>query len=358
MKEKSRSLILRSNLLESLWFYLSWVDVGHRRLNFILKSFSGKPRTHGLGGDLPMILIGQVQRSGGTLMAQLFDGHSQVNCHPPELYWGKPKKWNWPDFHVDEINSNRDFYYLLYQSWITDGAAKGALEFGKASNAQSFPFRFNVRYHRGIFFRLLDEHSASSRRDVLNSYLEAFYAAWLDYKNSSGNKKFHVAFIPRTSMHEESVKRFIEDYPDGFLIHIFRHPAAWWASARKHQKQYEKMDSLELWEISTQSGIKMKKKYKEKVICINFENLTTNTEMTMQNICQYIGLDWERILLIPTFNSMPVSADSSFVNEQAGLVSSKVIERYKKHLAQEEIDEINKKYLALYFEAKDYCLNK
>ena len=42
------------------------------------------------------MLISQVQRSGGTLLSQLFDGHPEVHAHPHELYIGKPKKWDWP----------------------------------------------------------------------------------------------------------------------------------------------------------------------------------------------------------------------------------------------------------------------
>ena len=40
----------------------------------------------------PMLLISQVQRSGGTLLAQLFDGHPECLAHPYELKWGRPLK--------------------------------------------------------------------------------------------------------------------------------------------------------------------------------------------------------------------------------------------------------------------------
>ena len=41
----------------------------------------------------PLLLISQVQRSGGTLLSQLFDGHPQVHAHPHELKIGYPEKW-------------------------------------------------------------------------------------------------------------------------------------------------------------------------------------------------------------------------------------------------------------------------
>ncbi|MFX0196602.1 MAG: sulfotransferase [Candidatus Hodarchaeota archaeon] len=305
-----------------------------------------------------MVLVGQLQRCGGTLLVQLFDGHSQIYTHPPELYWGKPEKWNWPNFDVRGDTSPRHYYYLLYQAWVTNRAAKRSLDLGKVSAPQRFPFNFNVGIHRKTFFYLSHKACVSTRRDVLNCYLKAFYSAWLDYENSTGRKKFHVAFIPRISMHQDSVERFFEDYPDGFLVHMFRHPAAWWASARKHHKQYEKIGSLKLWEASTKSGIKMKTKYGKRVICVSFEGLVTDTKMSMRNICRYLGLEWEDTLLRPTFNSIPVSANTSFDKKPPGSVSLDVVEIYNKYLAPKEIVEINREYLPLYLKASDYCVNK
>ena len=44
----------------------------------------------------PLVLVSQVQRSGGTLLSQLFDGHPECHAHPSEIYIGHPRKWDWP----------------------------------------------------------------------------------------------------------------------------------------------------------------------------------------------------------------------------------------------------------------------
>ena len=33
----------------------------------------------------PLALISQIQRSGGSLLSQLFDGHPEIHAHPHEL---------------------------------------------------------------------------------------------------------------------------------------------------------------------------------------------------------------------------------------------------------------------------------
>src|SRR5918912_1876755 len=45
----------------------------------------------------PLVLISQVQRSGGTLLSQLLDNHPQLHAHPHELHIGYPRdKGDWP----------------------------------------------------------------------------------------------------------------------------------------------------------------------------------------------------------------------------------------------------------------------
>ena len=35
--------------------------------------------------SVPLALISQIQRSGGSMLSQLFDGHPEVHAHPHEL---------------------------------------------------------------------------------------------------------------------------------------------------------------------------------------------------------------------------------------------------------------------------------
>ena len=53
------------------------------------------------------LLISQIQRSGGTLLTQLLDGHKNLSVHPYELILTDPK-WDWEKkkiFTVITINS-------------------------------------------------------------------------------------------------------------------------------------------------------------------------------------------------------------------------------------------------------------
>ena len=62
----------------------------------------------------PLVLITQIQRSGGTLLSQLLDGHPQVCAHPHELHIGKPMKWDWPMLNMRD--SPETWFSCLYET--------------------------------------------------------------------------------------------------------------------------------------------------------------------------------------------------------------------------------------------------
>ena len=76
--------------------------------------------------DQPLILISQIQRSGGTLLSQLLDGHPECYAHPYELKWGRPAKWDWPQ--VDLAVDGRAQYEALDENWVKVFAALGLYE--------------------------------------------------------------------------------------------------------------------------------------------------------------------------------------------------------------------------------------
>ena len=65
----------------------------------------------------PLVLISQVQRSGGTLLSQLLDGHPELHAHPHELKIGYPTKYTWPriDLGANLLNPSNSKRFLFAQ---------------------------------------------------------------------------------------------------------------------------------------------------------------------------------------------------------------------------------------------------
>lgn len=159
--------------------------------------------------------------------------------------------------------------------------------------------------------------------------MTSYFNAWLDNRNLYGDKRIIAAFAARLSLDASSVDQFFSVYPDGRLISIVRDPLSWFVSARQHDPtEYGSLEqAVALWSSSTRSALAAGQVHKGRVILIRFEDLVRNTKAVMRKIADQLGIDFDDILLTPTFNGMLIKADSSFHVERYGVISDPVDSR-------------------------------
>lgn len=279
----------------------------------------------------PLVLISQIPRSGGTLLSQLFDKHPQCYVYPYEFY-----RSQWPI--VDLENPHEWFRKLtrkyLYFFW--NGFKKYGV--GTCDNPDIHPFLLPPLLQEAIFNECLGATKLRSQRDLHNCYMTSVFNAWLDNQSlyTDMPKKYVVAFSPRLSMKIENTERFFEVYPDGKLICIIRDPKSWYASARKHNKSKyaEITKAIELWNLSTKAILEAKERFDERVYILTFQDLIRSTEATMHSLAKFLAIDFMPTLLNPTFNGLPIKANSSYPVKDYGLIKEPV-KRHKELKAQE-----------------------
>ena len=139
-------------------------------------------------------------------------------------------------------------------------------------------------------------------------------------------------------MSKENIEFFFKVYPDGRLISIIRDPRNWFPSAARHgsNKYSDLKKALTQWNNSALSMLRNKDRYEHRVMIISFEDLIQNLEPVMRSLTDFLQIEFDDILLIPTFNKFPMVANTSFQAERAGIVNSTLF-RYKT-LAHEELD--------------------
>ena len=289
---------------------------------------------HTLPVTSPLALISQIQRSGGTLLSQLFDGHPEVHAHPNELMIGYPKKHIWPKINLEDRSER--WFEVLFEDMVIQHLREGYKKDKK--HDETFPFIFLPSLQRNIFLKYISSTQSVTLRDVFDAYMTSYFGAWLNNQNSDGLKKYVTAFTPRLAMYGESMEAFFEVYPDGRLISIIRNPSNWYPSALRHgPKRYGKIRSaLEQWKESVQTAIRNKERYKDRVTIVKFEDLVYKTESVMRYFAKILQIKFDDILLIPTFNKSPIKANTSFSSEQYGIINS-TLSRYKT-LDQDELE--------------------
>jgi hypothetical protein len=292
----------------------------------------------------PLALISQIQRSGGSLLSQLFDGHPELHAHPHELKIGYPTKYTWPK--LDLRNDPNRWLETLFEYSVLSHFKKGYKKEKKRDDA--FLFLFLPSVQREIFLDYVGSIDSLTLRNVFDGYMTSYFGAWLNNQNSYGQKRFITAFTARLAMRNENMQSFFEIYPDGRLISIIRDPKNWYPSAIRHKPRICRgiRDGLDLWKKSAQAMLRNKDRYGDRVRILTFEDLITKTRAVMLYLAEFLEIKFDNILLMPTFNKYPIRANTSFEAEKDGIISS-TLQRYKT-LAREELEFIESTSKELY----------
>jgi hypothetical protein len=283
---------------------------------------------------VPLVLISQIQRSGGTLLSQLFDGHPELHAHPSELMIGYPTKNSWPKLSLRDKPER--WFDILFEDKVIEHFKEGYKK-GKKSN-HSFSFIFLPPLQKKIFIKYLESIHSIKLVDIFNGYMTSYFGAWLNNQNNSGHKKFVTAFTPRLAMREENVGFFFEIYPEGRIISVIRDPKNWYPSAVRHNPKSNKYrdikNALRQWNESVESMLRNKKRWGDKITIIKFEDLVSKTNSVMRYLAELLEIQFNNILLSPTFNKYPINANTSFGLESTSILRD-TLSRHKTLSAEE-----------------------
>jgi hypothetical protein len=295
---------------------------------------------------LPLVLISQVQRSGGTLLSQLFDAHPALAAYPHELKLGFPNSEFWPK--LDPARGADENFRMMYDANLARLVRRGFMK-GEA-NAERKPFLIMPQVQYRLFQHLWAQGVPRSRRQILDYFFTAFFNGWLNYQGELAQKRWITAFAPRLAIDEGNAAAFFECYPDGRLIQIIRDPRTWYASLKNHLKtgasRHDPARAMRKWVRSAESMVRNREHYGDRVIILSFEDLVGKTEVVMRALAHELAIDYDPILLEPTFNGRTMKANSSFPVEQAGLIAAPLARGSL--LSAEEQQMVERQCLALY----------
>jgi hypothetical protein len=306
----------------------------------------------------PMMLCSQVQRSGGTLLTRLFDGHPACFGHPFELQWGRPRKFHWPKLDLSSAVTPDDLFARLNERWPKKCAKRGYEKYSKWTHRnhpgeiQAYPFIFDPCSQREIFAAAVSAQTVRSQRAVLNAYLTSLFNAWLDYQNLYRvPKQWVTAFRARLIMEPDAADRFFADYPDGLLVTLVRDPGGWLSSFSRHMGLEDADTVLNSWIASADASLRAHAARPDRVVVLLFEDLVHRTGAVMRRLCERMNLSFSDVLLEPTYNSMPVLSGSTQV--LATGIDRNVTERYRQTLTPEQLEIVTSKAMPRFREIRE-----
>jgi hypothetical protein len=303
--------------------------------------------------DQPIILISQVQRSGGTLLNSLLDGHPELHVHPYELHIGYPTKADWPSL---DLAVQPDAWLERLGEPVLNklfaGGYRKKPDMDSIEDFPSLPFTVVPTFVDHLFRLLCSEHRPVSQREVIDRYMTAFFNAWLDNQGLRDEpKKWVAAFAPRTAW-GQSRARFFGDYPDGRIVSMLRDPRDWYASASEFSGQYGDLeDALALWREGTTETAAAKRERPEQVFVIPYESLVRDPEPVMRRLATWLDISWSPSLLVPTFNRLLVRPNSSYDLAVTG-IRTESVDRWRGALASGVAATIEERLLELHADVR------
>jgi hypothetical protein len=296
--------------------------------------------------NAPLVVISQVQRSGGTLLSQLFDGHPALAAYPHELKMGFPEADRWPP--LDPARGADWNFVKLFDMNFPRFVRRGFTKGDRDPTRHSFLLIPRVQYR--LFKHLFETAPPASPRVILDYFFTVFFGAWLNYQGDLTQKRWVTAFAPRLAHDETNMARFFATYPDGRLIQIVRDPRSWYPSAKNHVKSgfgnKGAEHILSRWRLSAESMLRNKSRYGNRITILRFEDMVGRTEPTMRELASNLGISFDPILLEPTFNGRVMRANSSFDVAQGGVIAAPLAR--EKMLADDERRLIDERCGALY----------
>jgi Sulfotransferase family len=262
----------------------------------------------------PLVLVSQIQRSGGTLINNLLDGHPELHVHPYELHVGYPGKSDWP---VLDLSADPDSWLqILSEPRVGRLFEEGYLKHPgpRASGPPTeLPFTVVPSFLEHLFRLLCDEREPRTPREVMDTYMTAFFNAWIDNQGLRETpKRWVTGFAPRVAW-GESGQRFWADYPDGRLVSSLRDPRAWYASASHFKPGYADLgNSLALWKRGANEIATAKREAPDRVFVLTYEALVRDPKRVTVALADWLGIAWHPILLEPSFNRLPTVPNSSY----------------------------------------------
>ncbi len=294
----------------------------------------------------PLVLISQMQRSGGTLLLRLLDGHPECHVAPFQLRG------------IDETAKRRstdpeEVWQTLHDPKLERRYREGyrQVKHDVLRDREVFSFRLPPDVHRAIYERCVASRAALSTRDLVDCYFTAFFNGWLDYENlGPGPKRWVVGFEPAVPAKKLGRRALRGLYPDGRVVSIVRDPWTWYASARRWEPRWRDRErALDDWCDVAIGTLRWKKTAQDALVILTFEELVSRTEETMRALAGRLGIDYLPGLLVPTFNGRPIGANTSFA-DVATEVSTKPLERAERELGDDDAAYITERAGNLYAE--------
>ena len=328
------------------------------------------------------IYIGAINRSGGSLLTRLFDGHPDVASYPLEISF--PINQNFYPF-VQKLSGDTAFI-----PFYEKGMNNNVFDLLNIDNVKeevrhvwgkekSDPVGVRKNYIEKEFYGSVktdfdfnkyvseiekESINANNINDLYEIKARAYFNAWDNGKHAGSLE--YVITHDSNGLFISNTDKFFDEFPNSFFIHPIRNITGYIASEKtritrrfygsrrypkvrmpnifvKKFRSYDIEVLIRCWMVSVTRAVLLQERYgvNRRFLVYRYENLVSDTSGTMKSICKRIGLDFNNSLVEPTIMGKPWSGNSH-QGKQTG-VNKNLKNYYTDVLTKEELELITER---------------
>jgi Sulfotransferase family len=261
-----------------------------------------------------LILISAWNDSGGGFLHRLFDGHPECFVYPFELQLGTTllhdgfeswfrAKYRWPLLPADLAASRPDELFELF----IDDEVKSYLRGRGTSKFREFDLQLASEDWRREFRARLAGMERTPEA-VVAAYVDGLFATWRN-RRASGRERMHVGHCPVIVLDAD---RILAECPGARLIHVVRRPTTGFVDMRRRVPEVEVASYCRKWSLVNMLGFYFAEKYPDRMATVRLDRLIDDRASELRRLCAWLGLAYDVMLEVPTWNGEPLAAMGPF----------------------------------------------
>lgn len=278
----------------------------------------------------PVFICGH--RKGGTsLFRNLLEGHPDLMVYPNDL---NLLYAYFPDFSKKE-NEPDKLKTRLKKILIDD------LHNQLSSNNKKQKFDF--KEFETQFFKDLSSNRLKDLKYLIEKLIDTYK---LFYKNYSTDRRNFIPVVKETSI-EIYASEIFTWFPNAKFIQIVREPKDNYSALKAGVSTYysklgenEKetlASTINRAKLGMELGLLNRKRFgQNKYKLIKFEDIVTEPEDTLSDVCDFLNIKFDNILLTPTQLGQPIKGNSFNQEKKFTTVSSQHVSKWKERISKEE----------------------
>jgi len=282
-----------------------------------------------LSFDQSACFIAGPEITGTTLMCSLLDGHPNLATFPEETNYMRtilPRMGHLPlQKRLDYITQVSNARYLF--------SSTPSLDYHLDKNAVLENYKEFPHEEYRAAFEAVAKLPENSDRHLLVLMIETL----LEVLGRSKEKI--TRWVEKTPDNSYCMRRIRKCFPDAKVIVMLRDPRGKFAGhlerKRKGDQNFSAFNPLRNW-LQTAALIREQQGHAESVHVVRFESLLADPEPVMREVCDFLKIPFDPVVLIPT-KSGELWSGNSAVMDKFTSISTVPVDRWKKIMTSREV---------------------